>query len=426
MAITQAALRQSLSKELDDYWVSAADSDGNAGGTTLIDSTLTEKANDWVSDGTGDRRASTVRVTSGTYDGEEREVSSLDNSTGTVTLDRSAGGKILNAVTYEINHQFTATEKEDAITHACYAAFPALHTQVHDETITFGNYFENGCFAIWTSASYPDYWRVSTITCAEETSVQHTHRGSSSCKLTRAGTDGYLYTNETLVRELLDLEEKSPTFKLWVKTSVSNQVRLAIHDGTDTTYSSYHTGGGEWEELEVTATVAQYVTTVEFRVYMEADTDAYVDDARTTGVGGKYAYDISDLGLVNNMPNQVGRIIDDEKPNSNYIDLRGLWEGPSSDGKLRFRRGIADETKIRITGVGYLTIPTSSTSCNISAPQDRIIIAEAAVYLYELLAGRSASQDTERYEKLKDRWERLAVKRRLQFGMRPPPGTVHY
>lgn len=424
MATTQAALRQALSKEIDDNWSGTTTSTGTS--TTLIDSALTSKANDWVSDGTGDRVVTTVRITSGNNDGEEREVTSLDNSTGTVTVDRAFSNAVASSVTYEINRQFTAQEKEDAIDHACYMAFPDLYTKVIDETITFGNWLRNGCFDTWTSSANPDEWAVDTITAAEETTVENTHRGTSSCKLTRAGSDGFLYTDETLVRDLWDLEEESPTFYAWVKADVASQVRLAILDGTTTTYSSYHSGDSAWRELDVSATIAQYATGVEFRVCVESDNTAvYVDDARVVSVGGKYAYDISDLGLHMNQPHQVRRIIDDEKPYYSYELLR-CWEGPTVDGRIRFRKALPDEAKLQIVGMGYLTPPTSSTSCSVDEPQVKVITALAAVYLFDLMIGRCADSDVDRYASLRSLWEQKAAMRKKLFRMPPPEGTVLY
>jgi hypothetical protein len=54
------------------------------------------------------------------------------------------------------------------------------------------------------------------------------------------------------------LEGAAITFSLWVKCNVSNCVRIGLGDyaGTgDLNYSSYHSGGGDWEKLVITKTM---------------------------------------------------------------------------------------------------------------------------------------------------------------------------
>jgi hypothetical protein len=52
---------------------------------------------------------------------------------------------------------------------------------------------------------------------------------------------------------------RTVTFGCWVKSSDASHVRLKINDGTET-FSDYHTGGGAWEWLEVTKTIASTPT----------------------------------------------------------------------------------------------------------------------------------------------------------------------
>jgi hypothetical protein len=62
---------------------------------------------------------------------------------------------------------------------------------------------------------------------------------------------------------------RTVTFGAWIKTGVASHARLAINDGLTTTYSSYHTGGGSYEWLEVTKAVASGATA--FVVYIYGD-----------------------------------------------------------------------------------------------------------------------------------------------------------
>ena len=49
---------------------------------------------------------------------------------------------------------------------------------------------------------------------------------------------------------------KTVTFGVWAKTSTANHARLQMNDGISDFFSSYHTGGGAYEWLEVTAPIA--------------------------------------------------------------------------------------------------------------------------------------------------------------------------
>src|SRR3972149_846942 len=111
MSTTLEAAVVELSKQIGDYWASNATSAGAAGGTTVVDTLLKAKANDWISLEAYDR------LTSGTYDNEERKISSLDNTTGTITV-LAHGGQVASGVTYEIHRLFTATEKLRALVNA--------------------------------------------------------------------------------------------------------------------------------------------------------------------------------------------------------------------------------------------------------------------------------------------------------------------
>ncbi|MHA1613320.1 MAG: carbohydrate binding domain-containing protein [Candidatus Thorarchaeota archaeon] len=60
----------------------------------------------------------------------------------------------------------------------------------------------------------------------------------------------------------------------WVKTSTASHARLWIYDGSNH-YSSYHSGGGDWEWLELSVEVSETVT--DFQVLITADQAPAVD-----------------------------------------------------------------------------------------------------------------------------------------------------
>ena len=144
MATSLSALMTLLSKEMGDYWASTTTSSGST--TTVVDTALMAKENDWIGDECYDR------ITSGTYDEEEHKISSLDNSSGTLTV-LAHGGTIASSVTYEVHRLFNASEKRRALVHAAKSSFPHLFKQVRDITKISGNWLKDGSLEIWTSSS---------------------------------------------------------------------------------------------------------------------------------------------------------------------------------------------------------------------------------------------------------------------------------
>lgn len=66
------------------------------------------------------------------------------------------------------------------------------------------------------------------------------------------------------------------TFGAWVKTSTASHARLNISDGSNH-YSSYHTGGGDWEWITVTHTISSSATQFYVMVQLAlASGDVYV------------------------------------------------------------------------------------------------------------------------------------------------------
>ena len=126
MTTTLANARKQLSKEIGDYWDSTSTSSGSS--TTIVDTALKAKANDWISDAPQEMYD---LVTSGTYVDEERKISSLDNTTGTLTT-LAHGGTIASGVTYEVHRLFSASEKRRALITAAQTAFPSIFNPVRD------------------------------------------------------------------------------------------------------------------------------------------------------------------------------------------------------------------------------------------------------------------------------------------------------
>ena len=110
---------------------------------------------------------------------------------------------------------------------------------------------------------------VNVITCYDSESTVTSHIG-----------DVYLYQDIASYLQIYD--NKSATFTHYAKTSLASNIRLGIDDGVTITYGNYHTGGGAWENLTVTKTLAGTADKIRLIIQRNSDTYSttdYVDTA---------------------------------------------------------------------------------------------------------------------------------------------------
>ncbi|MHC5066389.1 MAG: hypothetical protein ACYTG5_20735, partial [Planctomycetota bacterium] len=131
-----------------------------------------------------------------------------------------------------------------------------------------GNIATNGSFLLWSAgvSSAPDGFDLQG---AGATVAQATPTDPIAppyvAEITRSGADANLG---------LDISNGSPGSyvgsdvgaAVYLRTSVASQARISIDDGTAVTSSAFHTGGGTWERLEVTATIASGATQVRIQI----------------------------------------------------------------------------------------------------------------------------------------------------------------
>lgn len=415
-----------LSKQLGDFWSSTTTSSGSS--TTVVDTELKAKENDWVTDECYDM------ITSGTYDEEERKVSSLDNSSGTLTV-LAHGGTIASSVTYRVHRLFTASEKRRALVHAAKRSYPHLFKRIKDEAKVSGNWLKDGSFEVWTSSSALTNWTDDgTVTLTKTSTSPYYKHGSYSCKLSTAA--GYIHQDITDWDDLKYLAGKTVTFSVQGYCATADTLRLAIYDGTTTTYSDHRTAESAWTEnndpMEVQATIQDNPSAIEFRIYLDTANDAYVDDARAI-CGYRNRIYIGDLGLAQNEPHQVLM----EK--SNY-DNREPWTPlretkVDKDGYLLIPDWYAVDYRLRILGVGYLDFYDTSDvvgtdwddTIAIDSPQTEILVAEAAIYLCnQMIVPNETSGTSEKWKEALGYWKTELRERQSSFGMMPPSATIHY
>jgi len=130
-------------------------------------------------------------------------------------------------------------------------------------------------FEEWDSASTLTYWAKENTILARESSV--VHQGTYSAKMS-TGAPGYLYQDAANWSN--DYRGKVITIRFWCYATDANDARLAIDDGVDTSYSSFHTGTGAvvtWEELSVTHTFNASATRCRILLRSELGNTVYWD-----------------------------------------------------------------------------------------------------------------------------------------------------
>lgn len=136
MTTTLATLQQEVSTEVDGFFDLTATDDGAAGGTTLLDDSSVAQ----FPDDTFNERF--ILITSGTYDGNERQVSDYTQSTGTFTVSPAFGGQILDTVTAELHWPFRPSEITRALNLAIKRTKVLFRRIEDDSTITRQDTYE--------------------------------------------------------------------------------------------------------------------------------------------------------------------------------------------------------------------------------------------------------------------------------------------
>lgn len=148
----------------------------------------------------------------------------------------------------------------------------ASQTALYDETTFYE--VTPGCVAADTLG--PDEWAKSTsITLYRQFSdATYTTRGSFySLKAVGGASASYVFWPRSRYTDpawIARFAGRTVTVGCWVWTSAPSKARIYIHD-SQFNLSSYHTGSGAWEWLEVTRTVPSTGTTW-FAVYLEPGT----------------------------------------------------------------------------------------------------------------------------------------------------------
>ena len=429
MSTTLEAAMIALGYQLGDIWESTTTSGGTTTHTTLIDTALKAKQNNWITYEAYDR------ISSGTMDGQERKVSSLDNTTGTITFTVAHSTTVATSIDYEVHRMFTASDKRRALLAACRDIFPYCHERILDESFVSKNWLKDGSLEVWTSATALTYWTTSVSTLAQTSTAALFKHGNYSCKLSTA--TGYIEQSITNHDDLKRLAGKTVTFSAQGHSDTASCLRLGIvYDGTNIEYSDYHDGDSTWtkndEPLKVQYTIDEHPTQIKFRVYHAvAAANSYVDDLRViAGSNDSPRIFIGNLNLANNYPAEV--FVEPYK----YC-LEEPWVLISNvdfdyeNGYMYLPSSVVGDLRLRVKGLAYLDFLASgvastawTATINLGQPYLDILVAEAAVYLYkQLLMPNLTTGSREEFADGLSYWQAESKRRKNKYGM-PIPNVV--
>lgn len=377
-----------FSKAIGDYWAGTTTDAGTA--TTLVDSSLMGKSNDWVK--TGNCHVILAEEPGGSaaiYD--ERKVTALDNTTGTLTTLTFAAAPG-TGIDYYLNRIFSPSEIKLALVRAAPKVFPFLYSKIFDETKVAGNWLKDGSLEYWSSSSALAYWTTDTCTLTQDSTAFEYIHGNYSAKL--SGSAGNISQSITNNDDLKYLRGKRVTLKLRGKSDTASSLRAGVYDGLTLTYTDYHAGDSAWDSESSSwykeVDISPEATAVQVLVYHDnAAAVDIVDDIRLIGPNYPKVY-IGNLSLAQDYPRRVS-----------LFSLDGVKDEPipireyEIDSEYLYLKSDWRDYRMRIEGYGYLDFLSSgvastawTATITLDEPQLQVLIAEAAVSLYSSMAAQ--------------------------------------
>jgi len=369
-----------------------------------------------------------VRITDATSSayGDVRKIKSFSQSTGTLAPYGAFTAAPGNGKTYELYKVFHPTNDLDQAVIDVIGQrqlYPLLHRNYEYDNLVSGSRLLNGSFEDWALATTPDNWTAGAdLTLTKDTTAPFHGIACVKAVATDATTLSQSFVATATSNAML-LGEYTVTFYAWVWSDGASKIRLYITSGGVTTYGAYHDGDGEWERLSVEATI-DATGTVTFGFDMAAET-YYLDDAYNIGGLPLYEYTIPSAIQIERNAFEVELQDSRDYPKGCYtkIDPVNYNIIPQTDGTrlLRFRNRPSDGYHIRVRGMGHLSaLTTGASTIEIDAPQTELVIAQAAVNLYQRgQQGDKQMDEATQAQRLSLAQMRLA-QAKAAFGMKSP------
>jgi len=389
--VTLATLWQRVSEKVGEYISFTTSSAGSTDYKTAVSTELME-----YDDGTikGYLYAST------STGAEERRIENNLSPSGTILVYRPFSAQNSSGISMEV-FPYSKINMTRYINDAIRNSYPYLAKEVHDTELIGNNVLVNSSFEKWTATTNPDYWTKSTATVSEETTIKLF--GASSMKLGTAAGSCYLSSDDWPV--LRQFEDSTVSWYCWVNTAAASNARIGVYyilqDGTttDTEYSDYHTGGGEFELLSLEDfAIPDELAEIRF-ICATATTDAaYFDNAHCMGSVVDYLLpDTLDSVIAVYQCNDCDEFVIDDW-------LRLDWELVDKAGTKYIRIYDASaEKRLELVGYApYTALSASTSTVDLSPDWQRAIVAGSVASLLKSNASLISSQSIGEVLKLAD------------------------
>jgi len=336
--------------------------------------------------------------------GVERLVEDHAGSAGSLTIRGATLVAETDSRDFEL-HRFSPTDVMDALNWSMNSEYQYIWKEVSDETLTTHanqtsfsvpssihdvdeiylerplgvDFDENilkdyGDFEGWDVSTYPngsDAATNLTLSKASESDNVPVKYGDYGCKVVVAATTAgtHYWTDQTTPANFSDVKT---TYSEWIYASVADKIRIAIKDGTDSTYSDYHAGGG-WERLAVTKTTESPCTALQAGI-----------DVASTAAAATFWRD-----------NAIWTRTD-RKCEHRWEKLYN-WRVDNS--VIRFPYNLPEDRALRLVGRIPLTALSSDTgTTEVGEPEIQILYASAILYLYRQERARHTGKDRNQFD----------------------------
>lgn len=414
MTTTLLVLHQKLSQAIQDFI--EEDTTGIIGaGVTVLSTNLNkwdrakdDRFNDWW-----------LYITEGNNLGVEREISDYATATGTCTVRGANLAAEAGAVTVRWG-RYSWAEKLISLNNASREIYPNLYRAIENHDLITGNILPNSHFQDWASSSYPDFYTTVLAAAVANTTITYIRGGAKSVKVTPTAANGYLVISASSYPQLLDLMGRTVSFKAWAYPEVANDATLVIYtlkaDGTAQTLTSTTAcPAGKWTLLKLEDQVLNDdLVSIQFRFNVITNAKyVYFDNARVTG-RNLYEY-LLPTDFQNGAVTQA--FVQDEGYSDNYCDdleprswSKVLGFKVISDGTYKYLQLpwlYESSRQIRLLGIAPLEELSSQTdTISLDGEKVRLLIAYAAMDLFERLEGVPASEDVGRFLSNSTKWKR--------------------
>ena len=285
---------------------------------------------------------------------------------------------------------------EDAIADAIYTLHDTgdLIREIQMFGVVAGSPIYNAGFDYWTSSTTPDGWsRNGSATLAKEPAGANTFNSRQSLKV--SGSADYIKIDEPWKSWLEDFKGGTVRFYCPALANNASHARIAIYDGSTLTYSSYHSGNGGREILDTGhVTISSTATDLEIRLYNASTNAVYFGDMWIEGSNVSVREIpipldfISDISLIESL--SAATPTDTTVGKYRHMGRgRAVYDLNMSANVDHEPTTPANQTRLRITGSGQLSVPASDSGVIEVSRVEEMLVANLSG---ALLLERDASQ----------------------------------